>query len=83
MQAPDENRDQFGNKIWHCPSTRNHTTVAKYAQYQAASFQESLRVCTSFNTEKLLRSIFNSVSFQCARGKSFIARKPEVHSKMF
>ena len=44
MQAPDENRDQFGNKIWYCGSTRNHTTVAKYAQYQAASFQESLRV---------------------------------------
>ena len=47
MQAPDENRDQFGNKVWHCESTRNHTTVAKYAQYQAASFQESLRVGNS------------------------------------
>ncbi|KAL4220760.1 Lysine-specific demethylase 6A [Mactra antiquata] len=43
MQAPDENRDQFGNKIWQCASTRNHTTIAKYAQYQAASFQESLK----------------------------------------
>ncbi|XP_060561542.1 lysine-specific demethylase 6A-like isoform X1 [Ruditapes philippinarum] len=43
MQAPDENRDQFGNKVWHCDSTRNHTSIAKYAQYQAASFQESLR----------------------------------------
>lgn len=44
MQAPDENRDQFGNKVWYCESTRNRTTIAKYAQYQAASFQESLRV---------------------------------------
>ncbi|XP_052783608.1 lysine-specific demethylase 6A-like isoform X1 [Mya arenaria] len=43
MQAPDENRDQFGNKVWYCASNRNRTTIAKYAQYQAASFQESLR----------------------------------------
>ena len=50
MQAPDENRDQFGNKLWYCGSTRNHTTVAKYAQYQAASFQESLKVVTLLNT---------------------------------
>ena len=44
QQAPDENVDAWGNKVWHCDSSRSHTSVAKYAQYQAASFQESLRV---------------------------------------
>ncbi|XP_067669128.1 lysine-specific demethylase 6A-like isoform X2 [Haliotis asinina] len=43
QQAPDENRDSWGNKVWHCDSSRSHTTVAKYAQYQASSFQESLK----------------------------------------
>lgn len=45
QQAPDENRDQFGNMVWYCESSRSHTSVAKYAQYQAASFQESVKVC--------------------------------------
>ncbi|CAH1781540.1 unnamed protein product [Owenia fusiformis] len=43
LQGPDENRDQFGANVWHCASTRSHTTVTKYAQYQASSFQESLK----------------------------------------
>ncbi|XP_041357798.1 histone demethylase UTY-like isoform X2 [Gigantopelta aegis] len=43
QQSPDENVDAWGNKVWHCDSSRSHTSVAKYAQYQAASFQESLR----------------------------------------
>jgi histone demethylase len=44
QQSPDENRDEFGNIVWKCGSSRSHTTVAKYAQYQASSFQESLKV---------------------------------------
>ncbi len=43
QQPPDENLDHHGNKVWYCNSSRSHTSVAKYAQYQAASFQESLR----------------------------------------
>ncbi|XP_055958910.1 lysine-specific demethylase 6A isoform X2 [Patella vulgata] len=43
QQAPDENRDQLGKKVWKCESSRSHTSIAKYAQYQASSFQESLR----------------------------------------
>ncbi|XP_069104223.1 lysine-specific demethylase 6A-like isoform X1 [Argopecten irradians] len=43
QQAPDENCDMYGNRMWRCDSSRGHTTVAKYAQYQAASFQESLK----------------------------------------
>uniref|UniRef100_A0A4W5PNC0 [histone H3]-trimethyl-L-lysine(27) demethylase n=1 Tax=Hucho hucho TaxID=62062 RepID=A0A4W5PNC0_9TELE len=43
-QPADENWDLSGTKkMWRCESGRAHTTIAKYAQYQAASFQESLR----------------------------------------
>ncbi|GFR94504.1 ubiquitously transcribed tetratricopeptide repeat protein Y-linked transcript variant 61 [Elysia marginata] len=43
QQAPDENFDATGKRLWYCDSTRGVTTVAKYAQYQASSFQESLK----------------------------------------
>ena len=39
QQPPDENRDLSGQPVWHCESSRSHTTVAKYAQYQAKSFK--------------------------------------------
>ncbi|XP_063354798.1 lysine-specific demethylase 6A [Pelmatolapia mariae] len=43
-QPTDENWDPSGNrKMWRCESSRSHTTIIKYAQYQASSFQESLR----------------------------------------
>ncbi|KAL1272188.1 hypothetical protein QQF64_028050 [Cirrhinus molitorella] len=43
-QPADENWDASGlRKQWRCESSRSYTTIAKYAQYQAASFQESLR----------------------------------------
>lgn len=49
LQPADENWDPTGTKkIWHCESNRSHTTIAKYAQYQASSFQESLRVSICF-----------------------------------
>ena len=44
-QPTDENWDPSGcRRMWRCESSRSHTTIAKYAQYQASSFQESLRV---------------------------------------
>ncbi|CAG0879731.1 unnamed protein product [Darwinula stevensoni] len=44
FQTPDENWDPLtGRKAWRCESHRSHTSVAKYAQYQASSFQDSLR----------------------------------------
>uniref|UniRef100_A0A670ZLN3 Lysine-specific demethylase 6B n=1 Tax=Pseudonaja textilis TaxID=8673 RepID=A0A670ZLN3_PSETE len=44
QQPSDENWDLLGTKqVWPCESSRSHTTIAKYAQYQAASFQESLQ----------------------------------------
>ncbi|XP_061679729.1 histone demethylase UTY [Syngnathoides biaculeatus] len=43
-QPADENWDPSGSrKMWRCESGRSHTTIVKYAQYQASSFQESLR----------------------------------------
>lgn len=44
-QSADENWDQsHAKRIWGCISHRSHTTIAKYAQYQASSFQDSLKV---------------------------------------
>lgn len=47
-QSPDENWDNTqGKRVWACISHRSHTTIAKYANYQASSFQESLKVRSS------------------------------------
>nr|XP_057934257.1 lysine (K)-specific demethylase 6B, b isoform X2 [Doryrhamphus excisus] len=44
QQPADENWDSRGStQTWPCESSRSHTTIAKYAQYQASSFQESLQ----------------------------------------
>ncbi|XP_072543507.1 uncharacterized protein kdm6ba [Salminus brasiliensis] len=44
QQPADENWDPSGTgQVWPCESSRSHTTIAKYAQYQASSFQESLQ----------------------------------------
>ncbi|XP_062850355.1 lysine-specific demethylase 6B [Trichomycterus rosablanca] len=44
QQPADENWDATGTgQIWPCESSRSHTTISKYAQYQASSFQESLQ----------------------------------------
>ena len=56
-QPADENWDPTGTKkMWRCESARSHTTIAKYAQYQAASFQESLRVSNALPVSNLLRT---------------------------
>lgn len=44
-QSSDENWDiGQAKRVWACISHRSHTTIAKYAQYQASSFQDSLKV---------------------------------------
>ncbi|XP_046481518.1 histone demethylase UTY isoform X1 [Neodiprion pinetum] len=44
QQTSDENWDPvMSRKVWGCISHRSHTTIAKYAQYQASSFQDSLK----------------------------------------
>lgn len=52
QQSGDENWDQLhGRKGWACISHRSHTTIAKYAAYQASSFQDSLKVRCCANYE--------------------------------
>uniref|UniRef100_A0A1A8S3C5 [histone H3]-trimethyl-L-lysine(27) demethylase n=1 Tax=Nothobranchius rachovii TaxID=451742 RepID=A0A1A8S3C5_9TELE len=44
QQPADENWNSTGTgQTWPCESSRSYTTIAKYAQYQASSFQESLQ----------------------------------------
>ncbi|KAJ8275429.1 hypothetical protein COCON_G00071810 [Conger conger] len=44
QQPADQNWDPSGStQTWPCKSSRSHTTIAKYAQYQASSFQQSLQ----------------------------------------
>ncbi|XP_008433781.1 lysine-specific demethylase 6B isoform X2 [Poecilia reticulata] len=44
QQPADENWNASGTgQTWPCESSRSYTTIAKYAQYQASSFQESLQ----------------------------------------
>lgn len=44
QQPSDENWDSTGKmQVWPCESSRSYTSIAKYAQYQAQSFQESLK----------------------------------------
>ena len=44
FQGVDENWDAEHRKhVWPCKSTRSHTTIARYAHYQASSFNESLK----------------------------------------
>ena len=43
-QSSDENWDAAGQRrVWTCKSTRSYMTLAKYAAYQAQSFQEAVR----------------------------------------
>lgn len=54
QQPADENWNINGSaQTWPCESSRSHTTIAKYAQYQASSFQESLEVDMISFTNKL------------------------------
>uniref|UniRef100_A0A671TDD7 [histone H3]-trimethyl-L-lysine(27) demethylase n=1 Tax=Sinocyclocheilus anshuiensis TaxID=1608454 RepID=A0A671TDD7_9TELE len=70
-QPTDENWDVTGSrKMWRFESSRSHTTIARYAQYQASSFQESLRV-SRHNSEfkkkkcnpKIRRGPFKHIKF--------------------
>jgi len=41
-QCADENWDaNFEKKVWYCTSSRSHTTISKYAEYQAAGLEEA------------------------------------------
>lgn len=60
QQPSDENWDpQSGRKVWACISHRSHTTIARYAQYQASSFKDSLKVKLRFFGRCKCVSIFD------------------------
>ena len=41
-QCSDENWDaNFEKQVWYCTSSRSHTTLGKYAEYQAGDLQEA------------------------------------------
>ncbi|KAK7909368.1 hypothetical protein WMY93_014052 [Mugilogobius chulae] len=67
QQPADENWDPTGTKqTWPCESSRSHTTIAKYAQYQASSFQESLQVRRKHNYDclRVYKAQYQASSFQ-------------------
>ncbi|KAJ8247024.1 hypothetical protein GJAV_G00257900 [Gymnothorax javanicus] len=77
-QPTDENWDPTGTrKMWRCESSRSHTTIAKYAQYQASSFQESLREENEKKGQKELSDSESASSENAARRR----RGPFKHIK--
>lgn len=61
QQPSDENWDPHaGRKVWACISHRSHTTIARYAQYQASSFKESLKV--SFFSNNLIAAFLMEIN---------------------
>ncbi|KAM4815706.1 lysine-specific demethylase 6A-like isoform 4-T4 [Thomomys bottae] len=70
LQPAEENWDPTGTKkIWRYESNSSRTTIAKYAQYQASSFQESLREENERKTHLKDHSDNESVSLDNARMK--------------
>ena len=39
--------------VWYCTSSRSHTTVAKYAEYQAETIKEHYEKSVSFAFETI------------------------------
>ena len=39
--------------VWYCTSSRSHTTVAKYAEYQAETIKEHYEKSVSFDFETI------------------------------
>lgn len=59
QQPSDENVDpQTGKQVWACLSHRSHTTIAKYAQYQAYSYLKD-----SGKVKKILNSFSKYYKF--------------------
>eukprot|EP00061_Rhincodon_typus_P009782 g33543.t1 len=70
----DENWDPSGgNQTWPCESSRSHTTIAKYAQYQASSFQESLQWGKMRNS--ILRGMGEENSTNTLKGESWRGKR--------
>ncbi|MEQ2196695.1 hypothetical protein XENOCAPTIV_009179 [Xenoophorus captivus] len=80
QQPADENWNASGTgQTWPCESSRSYTTIAKYAQYQASSFQESMntvqlymKVPGSRTPGKRLSDVPEKVAFQVRKPISLL-----------
>lgn len=71
QQPADENWDPSGTgQTWPCESSRSHTTIAKYAQYQASSFQESLQVNIFYHYFSLVIQFISVLWYSISGGRS-------------
>ncbi|XP_072231218.1 lysine (K)-specific demethylase 6B, b isoform X2 [Leuresthes tenuis] len=70
QQPADENWNASGLlQAWPCESSRSHTTIGKYAQYQASSFQESLQEEKESENEEEEEQTSDSSGLSFANGK--------------
>ncbi|XP_045481407.1 lysine-specific demethylase 6A isoform X2 [Harmonia axyridis] len=82
QQPSDDNYDpQTGKKVWACISHRSHTTIARYAQYQAASFKDSLKEERDKSTSGLSDSDSKDSSSFVKRKKGAAAAPPSSNAK--
>lgn len=84
QQPADENWDPSGTgQTWPCESSRSHTTIAKYAQYQASSFQESLQVICDQHFSCLVSEVFFvCFCFFLARQRNSVVRAADLFLTM-
>ncbi|XP_073824717.1 utx histone demethylase isoform X1 [Musca autumnalis] len=80
-QPPDENWDSSqAKRVWACISHRSHTTIAKYAQYQASSFQDSLKEERDKNGPQGLQPMSDSDSKDSLSSASISGKKKKNKS---
>ncbi|KAK1882396.1 hypothetical protein KUDE01_023179, partial [Dissostichus eleginoides] len=87
QQPADENWDHNGSaQTWPCESSRSHTTIAKYAQYQASSFQESLQQSESSETSAATKAALTFATVKVSpastttKANSASISSPEEHA---
>ena len=60
IQVSDENWDaNFEKQVWYCTSSRGHTTVGKYAEYQAGMLEEAYLEAEKENKKFEVKSILS------------------------
>ena len=66
-QTSDENWDpKMEEKVWYCTSSRSHTTISKYAEYQAETIKEHFsKAVSSLHYGYIF--IFQEISFMWFR----------------
>lgn len=70
-QPSDENwHPQKKQMVWYCESHRSHSTIAKYAKYQATTFHESLKEEQESNKSNSTMNLNNNSSSNLMNGIS-------------